>query len=431
MRKNGIPLTLWMVLGGVCIVAPVYAQGSESGISSSDTAWLLASSALVLFMTPGLALFYGGLVRSKNVLSTMMHSFAAMGVVSLVWFCWGYSIAFGEDIGGVLGNVTSHLFYRGVGWDEPQEGLAIPQLLFATYQGMFAIITPALISGAFAERMKFKAYVVFLVLWSTFVYSPICHWVWGGGWLASMEVHDFAGGTVVHISSGIAALAAALVIGKRRGYPHTPMIPHNMPWCVLGAGILWFGWFGFNGGSALASNGVAVLAFTTTHIAAATAALTWIVLEAFLRGKATMLGFATGAVAGLVGITPAAGFVAPVGAIIIGIVTTVICYWFVFMKERFGYDDSLDAFGVHGVGGTVGAVLTGVLCAHSLALGEFTRGNLIFRQVLGAGVTIVYAFVVSMILLYVVDLVVGLRVDSESEETGLDVSLHGEGGYTF
>jgi Amt family ammonium transporter len=416
---------------GLLACWPALAQEAEPVIDGADTAWLLASAALVLFMTPGLALFYGGLVRSKNVLSTMMHSFAAMGVVSLVWVFWGYSLAFGSDIGGVIGGLD-YLFYNGVAWDKPQSGLAIPMILFATYQGMFAIITPALISGAFAERMKFTGYLVFLVLWSTLVYSPICHWVWGGGWLGAWGVHDFAGGTVVHISSGVAALAAALVIGKRKGYPETAMIPHNLPWCVLGAGILWFGWFGFNGGSALASNGVAALAFTTTHLAAATAALTWLALEHFLRKQGTMLGFATGAVAGLVGITPAAGFVSPLGAVVIGAATSCACYLFVSKKEKLGYDDSLDAFGVHGVGGTVGAILTGVFCLQPLYLGEgdIDRAGLIVKQVAGAGVTIVYAFIVSFILLKIVDATVGLRVPEDVEETGLDVSLHGESGYT-
>ncbi|MCA9410616.1 MAG: ammonium transporter [Candidatus Omnitrophica bacterium] len=397
-------------------------------MSSSDTAWMLASAALVLFMTPGLALFYGGLVRSKNVLSTMMHSFAAMAVIPIVWFLWGYTLAFGGDIGSVIGNLD-HLFMKGVAWDSPHPDLAIPQLLFATYQGMFAIITPALIAGAFAERMKFSAYLLFIVLWSTLVYSPVCHWVWGGGWLGGMKVLDFAGGTVVHISSGVAALAAALIIGKREGYPKTPMMPHNLPWCVLGAGILWFGWFGFNGGSALASDGVAVLAFTTTHLAAATAAFTWLAVEWFFRGKPTMLGVATGAVAGLVGITPAAGFVSPGSAILLGAITSCVCYWFVSKKESFGYDDSLDAFGVHGVGGTVGAILTGVF-AMELADG-MSRGKLIGLQALGAGVTIVYSFVVSLILLKILDAWIGLRVDPDTEVSGLDVNIHGESGYTL
>ncbi len=411
------------------------AQDAASEISSSDTAWMLASAALVLFMTPGLALFYGGLVRSKNVLSTMMHSFGAMAVIPIVWFLWGYTLAFGGDVWSVIGNLD-HLFMRGVSWEEPAEGLAISQLLFATYQGMFAIITPALIAGAFAERMKFSAYMLFIVLWSTLVYSPVCHWVWGGGWLGGLEVHDFAGGTVVHISSGIAALAAAIVIGKRQGYPKSPMMPHNLPWCALGAGILWFGWFGFNGGSALGSNGIAVLAFTTTNLAAATAASTWVLVEWFFRGRPTMVGLATGAVAGLVGITPAAGFVTPGGAIVIGAVTSAVCYWFVSKKESFGYDDSLDAFGVHGVGGTVGAILTGVLCAQTLGLsgfadGEVSRGTLVGLQVLGAAATIIYSFVVSLILLKIIDAVIGLKVDPDTEVAGLDVNIHGESGYSI
>lgn len=426
-----------LVLGCVCLVvaAPVWAQEEAPAIDAADTAWMLVATALVLFMTPGLALFYGGLVRAKNVLSTMMHSFAAMAIVSVVWVLWGYSLAFGSDLGwGLLGGFD-YLGFNNVPWDEPYPGLKIPHLLFAMYQGMFAIITPALISGAFAERMKFSAYVVFIVLWSTLVYSPIAHWVWGNGWLQTWGVHDFAGGTVVHISSGIAALAAALVLGKRRGYPGTAMIPHNLPWCALGAGILWFGWFGFNGGSALASNGVAAVALVNTHIAASSAALFWLILEWVLRGKATMLGVATGAVAGLVGITPAAGFIAPFSALILGAITSAVCYWFVSNKERLGYDDALDAFGVHGVGGTVGAILTGVFCVSALAIGPFAKGEisqatLIFRQFAGAGVTLVYSFVVSLILFKAIDVFMGLRVSGETEDTGLDLDQHGESGYS-
>jgi len=302
---------------------------------------------------------------------------------------------------------------------------------------MFAIITPALISGAFAERMKFSSFMVFLILWSTLVYSPVCHWVWGpDGWLGAWGVQDFAGGTVVHITSGIAALAAALVVGKRKGYPHTPMLPHNMPWCALGAGILWFGWFGFNGGSALAANGVAAVAFANTHLAAASAAMAWFAAEWVFRGKGTMLGLATGAVAGLVGITPASGFIAPLSAILLGAITSWVCYWFVSHKEKFGYDDSLDAFGVHGVGGTMGAILTGVFAVQALGLtpfreGDISQGDLILRQIAGAGITIVYAFVVSLILLKIIDAMLGLRVRSEAEDTGLDVDQHGESGYSL
>ncbi len=424
---------------GVCFSLPVFGQDTASGptIDGADTAWILASSALVLFMTPGLALFYGGLVRAKNVLSTMMHSFAAMMVVTLVWALWGYSLAFGADVGGgLLGNLE-YLGLRGVAWDAPRSGTTIPHILFCMYQLMFAIITPALISGAFAERMKFSSFMVFLILWSTLVYSPVCHWVWGpDGWLGAWGVQDFAGGTVVHITSGIAALAAALVVGKRKGYPHTPMLPHNMPWCALGAGILWFGWFGFNGGSALAANGVAAVAFANTHLAAASAAMAWFAAEWVFRGKGTMLGLATGAVAGLVGITPASGFIAPLSAILLGAITSWVCYWFVSHKEKFGYDDSLDAFGVHGVGGTMGAILTGVFAVQALGLtpfreGDISQGDLILRQIAGAGITIVYAFVVSLILLKIIDAMLGLRVRSEAEDTGLDVDQHGESGYSL
>ncbi len=439
MRKFGI-------IGSFCVLGvfsclPAYGQDAASGpsVDGADTAWILASSALVLFMTPGLALFYGGLVRAKNVLSTMMHSFTAMMVVTIVWALWGYSLAFGSDVGGgLLGNLE-YIGLRGVAWDTPRSdlGTTIPHLLFCMYQLMFAIITPALISGAFAERMKFSSFMVFLILWSTLVYSPVCHWVWGpGGWLGAWGVQDFAGGTVVHITSGIAALASALVIGKRKGYPHTPMLPHNMPWCALGAGILWFGWFGFNGGSALAANGVAAVAFANTHLAAASAALAWFAAEWIFRGKGTMLGLATGAVAGLVGITPAAGFIAPFSAIVLGAITSWVCYWFVSHKEKFGYDDSLDAFGVHGVGGTTGAILTGVFAVQVLGLapykdGLISQGTLILRQIAGAGITILYAFVVSFILLKIIDAILGLRVRADAEDTGLDVDQHGESGYSL
>jgi Amt family ammonium transporter len=434
-----LPAGLFVAVPGA-FAQDAAATATTPVINGADTAWMLASTALVLFMTPGLALFYGGLVRSKNVLSTMMHSYAAMMVVTMVWALWGYSLAFGKDMGGGLVGDLGYFGLQGVAWDAPNSekiAATIPHLLFCMYQLMFAIITPALISGAFAERMKFSSYAVFLVLWSTLVYSPIAHWVWHpDGWLGKLGVQDFAGGTVVHISSGIAALAAALVMGKRKGYPHTPMIPHNMPWCALGAGILWFGWFGFNGGSALAANGVAVVAFSNTHLAAASAALTWFMLEWILKGKGTMLGLATGAVAGLVGITPASGFVAPFSGILVGIITAAVCYYAVSLKEKFGYDDSLDAFGVHGVGGTVGAILTGVFAYQALGLplymnGEISHGTLILRQILGAGTTLVYSFVVSLILFKVVDVVMGLRVSSDSEVAGLDLELHGEGGYSL
>ncbi len=435
-RIFGLSIVLLLSL---CPQAPAQDAAAASALNAADTAWMLISTALVLFMTPGLALFYGGLVRSKNVLSTMMHSFSAMMVVTIVWVLWGYSLAFGDDAGGGLIGNLKHVFLAGVSWDEPRPdlGTTIPHLLFCMYQLMFAIITPALISGAFAERMKFSSYAVFVVLWSTLVYSPVAHWVWGpGGWLGAWGVQDFAGGTVVHISSGIAALASALVIGKRKGYPHTAMIPHNLPWCALGAGILWFGWFGFNGGSSLAANGVAAVAFANTHLAAASAAMAWVLVESVMRGKGTMLGLVTGAVAGLVGITPAAGFVAPISALWIGIITSMVCYWFVSHKEKFGYDDALDAFGVHGVGGTTGAILTGVFAVQSLGLapyrdGLISYGTLVFRQIAGAGITIAYAFIVSFILLKVIDLTLGLRVESRAEETGLDVELHGESGYSL
>ncbi|MBI3909394.1 MAG: ammonium transporter [Armatimonadetes bacterium] len=426
------------------------AFAQDGGISRGDTAWMLASSALVLFMTPGLALFYGGMVRSKNVLTTIMHSFIAMGVISVLWVLVGYSLAFGGD-SSLIGNLE-WLGFNGVSVFEPNPdyGATIPHQLYAVYQGMFAIITPALITGGFAERKKFSSYLVFLILWSLLVYCPIAHWVWGkGGWLRSLGTTtgggtvgalDFAGGTVVHISSGITALVAALIIGRRRGYPGEEMRPNNLTMTMLGTGILWFGWFGFNAGSAVAANGVAVNAFVVTNTAAAMAALAWMAAEWTYRGKPTTLGAASGAVAGLVGITPAAGFVNPLGAIAIGIGAGVLCYSAVIMKTKLGYDDSLDTFGVHAVGGTWGALATGlfavpVLCQAATGVKDHGGGLLagnpqqFLFQATGVVATIVYAAVVSAILLFIINAVIGLRVKSGEEDAGLDVSLHGEEGY--
>jgi len=409
-------------------------QGT-GGIDTGDTAWILTSSALVLFMTPGLALFYAGMARTKNVLGTIMHSFFMIALISVQWLVIGYTLSFGSDVGSFVGGLE-HLFLNGVGAEPAPLAPTIPALAFMAFQGMFAIITPALITGAFAERMRFSAYVVFSLLWATLVYDPICHWVWGGGWLGALNALDFAGGTVVHISSGTGALAAALVLGRRMGWPREPIMPNNLTLTVLGAGILWFGWFGFNGGSALASNGLAASAFVTTHMAAAAATLAWAASEYVQRGKASVLGAASGAVAGLVAITPAAGFVTPPAAIAIGAVGGVLCYMAVNIKFRLGYDDSLDVVGVHGVGGSWGAIATGLFA--TTAVNPAGRNGLFYGnpaqlgvQVLATVVTIAYAFVVTWILLKVIDAVIGLRVSQEDEIAGLDLSQHGERGYNF
>jgi Amt family ammonium transporter len=413
------------------------AQEGAASLDTGDTAWMLVSSALVLFMTPGLALFYGGMTRQKNILSTIMHSFFIMGVVSVQWAVIGYTLSFGTDVGSLIGGLD-YLFLNGVGQGPSPFAKTIPDLAFMIYQGMFAVITPALISGAFAERMRFGPFVVFTLLWSTLVYDPIAHWVWGGGWLGAgkMGALDFAGGTVVHISSGTAALAAAIVLGRRIGWPKEPVMPNNLPLTVLGAGILWFGWFGFNGGSALASNGLAASAFVATHLAAAAATIGWGLAEYLQRGKASVLGAASGAVAGLVAITPAAGFVTPMASIVIGVLAGALCYFAVSVKFRLAYDDSLDVVGVHGVGGTFGALATGLFASTAVnaagADGLF-YGNAaqLWPQVVGVVATIVYSFVVSFILLKVVDATMGLRVSEEEEVMGLDLSQHGERAYSL
>jgi ammonium transporter, Amt family len=405
------------------------------GINSGDTAWLLVSTALVMLMTPGLALFYGGMVQGKNVLSTFMHSFLALGLVTIQWVVIGYTLAFGSDHGGVIGGLDFALL-DGVGTDGA--GRTVPHLLFMMYQGMFAVITPALISGAFAERMKFSAYVLFTLLWTTLVYDPLAHWVWHpDGWLAKLGALDFAGGTVVHLSSGVSALVVALVLGKRLGYPSVRHPPHNLTLTVIGAGLLWFGWFGFNAGSALTAGGSATVAFVNTQLAAAAGAVIWAVIEASRMQKATMLGVASGLVAGLVAVTPAAGFVSPIGAIAIGGIAGVVCFGGVMLKARLGYDDALDAFGVHGVGGAAGAVLTGVFATVALTPesvgGGVVAGNwhLLGVQLLGVGVAAAYSAIVTFGILKLVKLTVGLRVESDVEREGLDGALHGESGYAL
>jgi len=407
---------------------------AQDGLSSGDTAWMLTATALVLFMTiPGLSLFYAGMVRAKNALSVMMQCFAITCLVTIIWVLYGYSLAFGDDIGGFVGGLGK-AFMSGVGVDSLSG--TIPESVFSMFQLTFAIITPALIVGAFAERMKFSAMLWFMTLWVTLVYAPIAHWVWGGGWLGELGVLDFAGGTVVHINAGVAGLVAALVMGRRRGYPQQPMKPSNLVLTMVGAGMLWVGWFGFNAGSELAADGVAGMAMVVTQVATAAAALTWMFLEWMSHGKPSALGLASGAVAGLVAITPASGFVGPMGALVIGVVSSGVCYFMVVKGKRiFGYDDSLDAFGVHGVGGFVGAILTGVFVDASLGgsgLAEgVSMGGQVAQQFMGAGATIVYCAVVSFILLKIIDAVIGLRTTDEQEQEGLDLALHDERGYNL
>jgi len=395
-------------------------------MNAGDTAWLLISTGLVMLMTPGLALFYGGMVQGKNVLSTFMHSFFALGLVSVQFAVIGYSLAFGTSHAGVIGGFE----YVGLaGIDQTSMHGTVPHLAWVAYQCMFAVITPALISGAFAERMKFSAFALFTLAWTTLVYDPIAHWTWAdGGWLAKLGAIDYAGGTVVHLSSGISALVVAIVLGKRRGYPTVRHPPHDLTMTVLGAGILWFGWFGFNAGSA-GANGTAALALLNTHLAAAAGALTWAFVEGARIRKVTMLGVASGLVAGLVAITPAAGYVSPLAAIGLGIAAGVICYSAVLLKSKLGYDDALDAFGVHGVGGATGALLTGVLARAALNNGAGGSLSLLGKQAIGVGAAAAWAAIVTFVLLKLVDLAVGLRVDAETEFEGLDPALHGESAY--
>lgn len=418
-------------------VVPQAVNLTSAKIDTGDTAWMLISTALVMLMTPGLALFYGGMVRRKNVLGTMMQSFIAVAVITIQWMLFGYTIAFGPDIGHCIGGLK-WIGLNGVGSEpNPDYAATIPHQLYMIYQMMFAVITPALITGAFAERFKFKTYLVFLILWATFVYDPLAHWVWGvGGWIRNMGALDFAGGLVVHISSGVAALAAALMVGKRVRYGTDAMRPHNLTLTVIGASLLWFGWFGFNAGSAAASGGLATSAFVVTHIAAAAATVSWMIAEWGYSGKPTVLGAASGAVAGLVAITPASGFVAPFPALIIGLVVGVFCYSAVNLKNKFGYDDSLDAVGIHGVGGTWGAIATGLFATKLInpagSDGLF-YGNpkLLGIQLISVLTAWIYSFVVSFILLKILDATMGLRIERDKELEGLDLSQHGEEGYVF
>ncbi len=423
------------------VLTPLAALAGEGAarIDSGDTAWVLISTAFVLLMTaPGLALFYGGMVRKKNVLSVLMQSFVILSVVSLQWVLWGYSVAFSPDAFGGLFGGLGWAGLSGVGVEPNADYAAtIPHQAFMIFQMMFAVITPALITGAFAERMKFPAFLVFTVLWTTVVYDPIAHWVWGvGGWLRDLGALDFAGGTVVHISSGASALAAALVLGKRKGYMTEIMAPHNLPMTVMGAGLLWFGWFGFNAGSSLGANGLAASAFVVTNTAAAAAALSWMVAEWAHRGKPTMLGLASGAVAGLVAITPAAGFVSVASSILLGGAAGVVCYLSVsFLKPLFRYDDSLDAFGIHGVGGIWGAIATGLFASVAVNSGGadgLLHGNaaLLGKQLIAIGASAGYSFVVTFVILKAVSATIGVRASVEEEIQGLDLTEHSENAYT-
>jgi Amt family ammonium transporter len=413
--------------------APMAAVAAAPVINTGDTAWMLISTALVLLMTPGLAFFYGGMVRSKNTLSTLMTSFVALGVISIIWSICGYSIAFapgGEFLGGL-----QWAFYKGIGGNADSfYGTTIPHTLFATYQMMFAVITPALIAGAFVERMKFVSYVLFISLWSLLVYSPVAHWVWGnGGWLAKAGMLDFAGGLVVHQLAGVAALAAVMVIGKRKDYGKASYAPHNVPMIALGTALLWFGWFGFNAGSAVSSaGGLAASAFTITHLGAAAAACAWTIIDMILKGKPSVTGFCIGAVVGLVAITPASGFVEPYAAIIIGAVAGVASNIFAYLRGKSEFDDSLDVVACHGVGGFVGTILTGFFASKAVNPAG-VDGSLaqVFIQLKGSIAGLLFSFVLSYIILKVIDATIGLRPSSEVEEKGLDTGEHGEEAYIY
>ncbi len=457
MRCKALVTTVMAV--SAALMTPLAALAAEAAkpapvapvLNTGDTAWMLISSALVLLMLPGLAFFYGGMVRSKNVLSTMMHSFVAMGIVGVQWLIIGYSLSFGPDIGyGLLGDLSKAMMNGLISFKDgnpvfalfqnvPTEPGAVPEYVFSMFQLMFAMITVALISGALAERIKFSAYCLFVLLWTTVVYDPLAHWVWmTDGWLFKKGALDFAGGTVVHLSSGISALALILFLGKRHGFPNERMAPHSLPLTLLGTGLLWFGWYGFNAGSAIAgantadaAGGLAALAFTTTTIAPAAAGLTWMLAEWIHSGKPSALGFASGVVAGLVGITPAAGFVTPAWALVIGIGVGLVCYSAILVKAKLKYDDSLDAFGVHGVGGTFGAIATGVFAtvgATGLIAGNTGQFVTQLVAVVAAGA---YAFIVTCVLAFILDKTIGLRVDKEDEIMGLDQTQHSESGYNL
>lgn len=408
-------------------------------IDTGATAWMLTSTALVLLMIPGLAMFYGGLVRSKNVLGTMMHSFVAMGVMSLLWVAVGYSMSFGSNIlGGWFGWNSDYFFLKGID-DSIMDG-GVPEYVFSMFQGKFAMITPALIAGAFAERVRFKAYVVFIIVWGLLVYNPLCHWVWAeDGFLFNMGANgaiDFAGGTVVHISAGISGLVTAIYLGARRGYPKTTVRPNNLVMTMMGAGLLWVGWFGFNAGSSIESGLSTAQALTATQVAAAAGAVAWMLIEMWHNGKATAVGFASGILAGLVAVTPAAGVVQPVGAIALGVIASMVCYGAIMLKNKLGYDDSLDAFGVHGVGGIIGAIFltffirsSWMADAAAAAGGTWTMWNQLGVQVLAVCIAMVYAGVMTLLIVYVLDKFIKFRSTPDEEMSGLDRVYHGERGY--
>ncbi len=404
-------------------------------INGADTAFILAAAGLVLLMTPGLALFYAGMVRSKNVLGTIMQSIFMIALISLEWVYLGYSMSFGPDIGGFVGDLSWFALNGVTTAPSPDYATTIPQTVFMIYQCMFAVITPALITGAFAERVRFVPFLIFALLWAILVYNPVCHWVWAkGGWLANMGVMDFAGGLVVHVTCGAAALAAVLVIGPRRGYGRQSFMPHNLPMTVIGTGLLWFGWFGFNGGSALAANEVAATAFVATHLAGMAGMFMWVVMEWFTQGKATTLGAASGAISGLATITPAAGFVGPNSAIVIGFLAGIVCFAAVNLKARLKLDDSLDVVGIHGVGGVVGTLCLGVFASTAVNPGGvdgLLAGNVaqLGKQAFGVLVVGTYTFVISWILLKIINSTMGLRVDEDAEVVGLDSTEHSESAY--
>ena len=427
-RRTAVPLA-----AALLVLALPRLAAAQDELSAGDTSWMLTSSVLVLFMTiPGLSLFYAGLVRAKNVLSVMMQCFAITCMVTVLWTVYAYGLAFGDggSLNGFIG--FGKLFLSGVEVD-PLSG-TIPESVFQMFQLTFAVITPALMVGAFAERMKFSAMMVFMALWLTVVYTPVAHWVWGGGFLGEMGVLDFAGGIVVHINAGVAALVLCILLGKRRGYPDTPMAPNSLVLTVVGTSMLWVGWFGFNAGSASAADGVAGMAMAVTHISAAMAGFTWMLIEWSSHGKPSVLGIATGTIAGLAAITPASGYVGPVGALAIGLAAGVLCYWGAnSLKRLIGYDDSLDVFGVHGIGGIVGVLLTGVFASSALggSVEDLNIGNQLWLQAVGIVATLVYSGALTFILVKVVDGMIGIRVTAEEEGTGLDLALHDERGFNL
>ena len=421
IRKLFLVLVLFSFTGGLAWAG----EGTE--IDTGITSWMLTSTALVLLMVPGLAMFYGGLVRTKNVLGTMMHSFTAMGIMAVLWVIIGYSMSFGSNVlGGWFGWKSDYFFLRGI--DQTIMDKGIPEYVFSMFQGKFAIITPALIAGAFAERVSFRGYVTFIALWGIVVYNPLCHWVWAGdGFLYKMGAIDFAGGTVVHISAGISGLVAAIYLGSRRGHPKTSMPPSNLVMTMTGAGLLWVGWFGFNAGSSVNSGLDTAQALTATQAAAASGAIMWMIIEGLHHGKASALGFASGILAGLVAVTPAAGVVPPAGALALGAIAAILCYVAIMMKNRLRYDDSLDAFGVHGIGGIVGAIFLVFFMRGNHSAGEVV--SQLGVQALAVGMAIVYAALGTLILVFLIDKFIGLRTSEKSEMQGLDASYHGEHGY--